>query len=641
MSFFSELKRRNVFKVAASYAIVSWIALQVADTTFPALNIPAWVMSLITILILIGFPIAMFLAWAFEMTAEGLKPTAEVPLAESIRAQTGQKMNHLVVGGLITALVLVMLDAYVFTDIPEAQGTVIAATDIAGAAQPANPDAAAITVETTVPAQDPDNAGSAQIVDAKSIAVLPFTNLSNDVDQDYFADGLTDELINKLSQVNDLQVTGRNSSFYFKGRNDELKDIGQVLGVAHVLQGSVRKSGTQLRINAQLLDVGSNANLWAQTYDAQLSDIFTVQDEISAAVTTALSVTLRAGEFSLPGMTGNIEAYDEYLQGNKLLQDWSDGNGSFLDAIAHFENATTLDPGFAVGWLAQESAYSTGLVNLRPSQTQDFAARRDIALSKAVALVPEHPVLLVREAGRLFNREQRYADAEQLLLPILDSADNTNANAARQHALLLWAVGRPQEALRYAQQARRLEPLQPFISWTLASILLTLDREAETATETERGLALEGGSVFLSGLKFLAALQASDKTAALDVSYQFPNFNPSHMAIAAEWRDKGDAAALMKLREVVAAGDITEIQYVVYREWAVALGDPQLGLDLLNMQGPAQGDIWLPLYRDIRTLPGFKDYVREVGLLDYWRTTGNWGDYCRPLTDTENDFECF
>lgn len=639
MTLFNELKRRNVFKVAASYAVVSWIVLQVADTTFPALNIPAWVMSLITILILLGFPIAMFMAWAFEMTPDGIKPTAEVPLEDSIRAQTGQKMNHLLVSGLALVLVLVMLDAYVFTDIPEAQGNVVA-TDIAGTAQAANPAAAAISVGATVPVQDAENAGSAQVVNVKSIAVLPFTNLSNDVDQDYFADGLTDELINKLSQVNDLQVTGRNSSFYFKGRNDELRDIGQVLGVAHLLQGSVRKSGTQLRINAQLLDVATNANLWSQTYDAQLSDIFTVQDEISAAVTTALSVTLRAGEFSLPGMTGNIEAYDEYLQGNKLWLDASNGNGSFLDAVAHFERATALDPDFAVGWLAQVEAYQSGLNVLPPSQTRDFPAKRDNAISKAVALAPEHPALLQREAQRL-TQEQHYAEAERLLLPLLDSAINTNAGAALRYAIMLWSVGRSEEALRYAQQARRLEPLQSFGSWVLASILLTLDREREAMAEMERGLTLEGAALFLSGTKFIAALQAGDKAAALDVSYQFPDFGPSHMAIAEQWRDGGDAAAMAKLQELLATGDISQLQYVVYREWAVALGDPELSLKLLNMQGRAQGDIWLPLFRDIRALPGFKDYVREVGLLDYWRTTGNWGDHCRPLEGTENDFECF
>ena len=320
-TFWNELKRRNVFKVAATYAIVSWIALQVADTVFPALNVPPWVLSLLTVLLLLGFPIALLLAWAFELTPDGIKPTASVPIEHSIRPQTGQRLNYLLTGGLAVLLVLVLLDNYVLDREP--------------------PAAAA-----TTPGGAESGTGAVGIAPDKSIAVLPFVNLSSDQEQEYFSDGLSEEILNQLAQIDDLRVTARTSSFSFKGRNEDLRVVGRQLNVRHLLEGSVRKAGNQLRITAQLIDATDGSHVWSRTFDRELDDVFAIQEEIAMAVSDTLSVALDVGTMARTrGGTTNLEAYDKYLRARAL--DRQRGTGADLvQAAQYYREAVALDPAF-------------------------------------------------------------------------------------------------------------------------------------------------------------------------------------------------------------------------------------------------------------------------------------------------------
>lgn len=636
MNFFAELKRRNVFKVAVSYAVVAWIVLQVVDIVLPTFDAPRWVNQTLLFLIILGFPVALILAWVFELTPEGVKLTQDVPAGQSLRQTNGAKFNGLISAGLALALVLVAVDAYVLGEQGASDSAATATTDNAAITPAADTGAALATPALAA-------------IPEKSIAVLPFANLSDDPDQEYFSDGLTEELINKLSQVDDLLVTGRNSSFYFKGRDDEERDIGQQLGVAHLLQGSVRKSGERMRISAQLLDVASNANLWSETFDRNVSDIFAVQDEIAAAVTTALSVTLGAGAFSQPGATNNVAAYDEFMQALQA-QRVPFSPVTSAEAISHYERAVQLDPAFAAGWARLAGAYQSGMANLPPDQTEGFGARVEAAMARARALTPELPELLLLNAWLLGVMDQQYAEAERLVRQLLENAGNTTvplfsstngvssaeAAAAVLYSQLLWVTGRTAEALQYAQMSQRLDPkIVPFF---LTSLLLNQNRIDEALEVLERA-----DNAGLLGLRVLAAMQSGDKAGAVAVLQANAAERREDLAIAELWLNQGDAAALEEVRRVVAAGNQSPNRLVVLREWAAVLGDPALGLELLNTltalsAGFTPGDIWLPLYSDVRKLPGFKDYVREQGLLDYWRSTGNWSDYCRPVND---DFECF
>ncbi|HSD69920.1 MAG TPA: hypothetical protein VLB07_10215, partial [Woeseiaceae bacterium] len=244
--FLSELKRRNVFRVGIAYAAVGWLTVQVASVFFPIFHAPEWVLQVLATLILLGFPVALILAWAFEVTPSGIMRTADVPPGQSARTSTGRRLEILTVAAL--ALLVAVLGVERFSRVENVPST--RSADVTGTAR-------------------------------KSVAVLPFVNLSSDPEQEYFSDGLTEDLLNRLAHIPTLKVPARSSSFHFKG-NTDLQEIKRALGVDAVLEGSVRKSGSALRITAQLTDVNTGYNVWSNSYDRELTDIFAVQDDITA-----------------------------------------------------------------------------------------------------------------------------------------------------------------------------------------------------------------------------------------------------------------------------------------------------------------------------------------------------------------------
>ncbi len=323
---FGELKRRNVFKVATAYAIAGWLIIQVSDTVFPRLGLPEWTVTFIIILVLIGFPIAIILAWAFELTPDGIEKSEEVDINESVTAQTGKKLNKVIIT-ILSVLVVFLLTERIFF------------------------------AESTILERD-----NLDVLDA-SIAVLPFADLSPGGDQEYFSDGLSEELLNVLAKVPDMKVAGRTSSFKFKGQNENVSLIGEELKVRHVLEGSVRKAGNTLRITAQLTDVSNGYSLWSETYDREYTaeNIFQIQDEISQMVLNELKVQLLSEQDDilvekeeLP--TQDIEAYESYLKGIQLLRN-RDPEEIEL-AIAEFEHAIQLDPTYAEAYARLAISYA-------------------------------------------------------------------------------------------------------------------------------------------------------------------------------------------------------------------------------------------------------------------------------------------
>ena len=317
-SVWGELKRRNVVRVAIAYAIAAWLLIEITATTFPILKLPDWSVTLVTVLVLIGFPLALILAWAFELTPEGIKKEKDVDRSESITHITSRKLDFLIIGVLTIALAIFALDKFVWT----------------GAKAP---------IKTTNPEQ-------------RSIAVLPFVNLSSDKEQEYFADGLTEEMLNLLASIPELKVTSRSSAFFYKGKDTKIADIGRELNVDHVLEGSVRRSGDTVRITAQLIDVANDAHIWSNTWDRTFEDIFVIQDEIAQAVVDSLRISLLDEVPRVPETSP--EAYTLYLQAGQLFNLRNDDGIQQAEKL--LKRALEIDSRFIPAWSLLIRTYFRG-----------------------------------------------------------------------------------------------------------------------------------------------------------------------------------------------------------------------------------------------------------------------------------------
>ena len=351
MSLFDELKRRNVFRVTIAYVIVAWLVMQIADVVLNNITAPDWVFQVLMLFLAVGLPIAVISAWAFEMTPEGLKREHEVDRSQSITHQTGRKLDYLIIGVMAIAIVYLVIDNYVLDDRP---------IEIAD--------------------------------DERSIAVLPFVSLSNDVSDGYFGKGIAEELLNALAQFPDLRVAARTSAFSFEGKDIDLREIGEALGVAHVLEGSVRRSGERLRVTAQLIRASDGFHLWSEIFEREVTDIFVIQDEIvgelSRVLQFRLGVGVGAGRAS--GKTTTPQAYDAYLKGLDLWWDRS-GPDNRANAIATFLRVTELDPDFADGWAAYAASLALSSPAASPHLTiETYPAAVEAAFARALAIDPEN-----------------------------------------------------------------------------------------------------------------------------------------------------------------------------------------------------------------------------------------------------------
>ncbi len=320
----AELKRRNVFRVATAYAIAGWLIIQICATTFPFLKLPEWLITAVIVFVLIGFPLSLIFAWAFELTPEGFKKSKEVEITESVTSRTGKKLNGIIITVLSMAVIFLLVERVFFAEAAFIQNQ------------------SEIEFETA------------------SIAVLPFVDMSADQDQEYFSDGLSEELLNALAKVEDMKVAGRTSSFKFKGQNENLKLIGDELNVQHILEGSVRKSGNRIRITAQLIKADDGFHLWSETFDRELTatNIFDIQEEISRTVLKELKVRLLdEDEAELDNVpTQDIEAYQAYLRANSFIAERNIDKINL--AIDLYKNALNLDPTFSEAYAKLAIAYN-------------------------------------------------------------------------------------------------------------------------------------------------------------------------------------------------------------------------------------------------------------------------------------------
>ena len=328
---FAELKRRKVFRVMAVYGATAFVVLQAAELMLPRLGLPDWTVTFLVVLVVLAFPVVLIIAWAFELTPEGVRKTDQAAPEEIDHIVAQPASKRWPSGLLALAGIVALVAGAVWVGRQTAPGAVDAAAD-AGMPPAGKPLALAEAEEDSRP----------------SVAVLPFLNMSADPDQEYFSDGITEELLNTLARIRDLKVIARTSAFAFKDRQLDMRDLGDSLGVEYLVEGSVRKAGDQLRITAQLIDAEDGSHLWSDQYDRELDDVFAIQTEIAQAIAAELRVPLRLDEAEkLVTSTADLDAYDLYLEGRALTKERGE---SLADAVRLFEAAIARDSTWAPAW---------------------------------------------------------------------------------------------------------------------------------------------------------------------------------------------------------------------------------------------------------------------------------------------------
>lgn len=474
-----------------------------------------------------------------------------------------------------------------------------------------------------------------------SLAVLPFANLSGDPEQEYFSDGLTEEILNELARVRDLRLIGRTSSFSFKGRNEDLRVIGEKLGVANLLEGSIRKEGQQVRIMAQLIDARNGSQLWSRTYERELKGVFALQEEVAKDVAQALSITLDVGQMSRArGGTTNAEAYDRYLQAQSMSR-----QSNFRQAVHKYREALALDPDFRVAWSGLSAAYG-GMIPGYPEEEAEIRAGMAEAGVRVQALAPDAVESLQIRSTKLLG-ERKWQEAEALLLST-GMPDLPSSWLGNSYGTMLRSVGRVKEAVPYYQQGALREPLSLVVSGQSQIVLDSAGMPDAAHKEYLRGKALPGDysqwdfharrrQWMREGID--AASREHEFRAGLAVDQVAPQLaatlarDPSNRAtaLAAIRKAFGDPAYQNNARM---------LRLLIYADY---YGDRQLAVAalhraLVDLKGVTMLIPWYPSESGWRSDPAFKDLMRELRIVDYWRATGRWGDFCKPLA--ADDFEC-
>jgi TolB-like protein len=620
MSLFAELRRRNVFRVGAAYAVVAWLLLQLADILLGNFGAPEWVFKSFVALMVLGFPLALFLAWAYELTPEGVKRSAEVHPEESLRPETGRRLDWLILAGMALVIIVVAADRIWIARSPV---PVPVESQLDGAADPTEQ----------------------HVITDRSIAVLPFADLSPAGDQAYFADGIAEELLNALSRVRHLRVAGRTSSFHFRGRSEDLRAIGETLGVAYILEGSVRKSAERVRITAQLISTADGFHLWSESYDGELRDIFDLQERIARAITTELAVMLHGEqqERIVEVATENTEAYSLFLQATAIFN--RRDRDRLVRASELLEEAIRLDPEFTRARSRLAAVLIAAPAYALVDQGAFFAAaerQARIAIAQDDRLAEPHAVL-----GLLFANNRRYlsAHAEFLRALELEPADVTSNFWFGIH---LWMSGYREQAEQRLDKVLELDPMLPIgLNWRA---LAFLHRGDLTTARRLYQRAYDLGLVAAAqGLGMLAELQGERELAMqLQVRMMSEAFAIPFEASAAKTLSAGvyggpeDRERAMDLIDDYLATDSGRVHGII-PNLLMRIGRPEQALELAA-SGPLINEtlffapLWTsPFGNAARQSPFFPEFARRIGLAEFWLQHGP-PDGCQLQPD--GDFVC-
>jgi adenylate cyclase len=577
-SFFAELKRRNVYKVAVAYIVGGWALSQGIAQVLPVFDVPNWAIRLIVLLIIIGFPVAVVLAWAFEITPEGIKRTEDVDPIVAARAPKKHVWIYVVAIGATVSIALFFLGRYT--------------------------------------ARSSDNASN---LPAKSIAVLPFENLSDDKTAAYFSDGITEEILNALAQIPNLKVAARRSAFQFKGNDLDLRKIGQVLGVAHILEGSLQKAGDQVRINVQLVDVQNGLQAWSEKYDRKLDNVFAVEDEIAKAIATKLRVQLTggAGQPLVVDSTNNPRAHELYLRGLTLLAARGPG---LREASDLFQQAVKVDAGYAQAW----GALAVTELILPSYGLESFEAalpRGESAAQRALSLDPNTASAHVA-VGLANTFRCRWPEADQAFRRALVLAPG-DAEAVNQYAQFLSAVGQLEPSLREIERAQQLDPLSPIIGVIHAGALAALKRDDAAEAQIKSILAAHpefGAAHNWAASQYIERKMYPQAEAELRSLGKLNGQNGDTKALLA--RGMADptqrAAALNSLETSPDNADIRQ-DTIWYAFYLISLGERGRALDELEIYAVEHNSafaawLWNRGFDPLRDEPRFKAVLAKLAL---------------------------
>ncbi|NNJ73215.1 MAG: hypothetical protein HKP09_08540 [Enterobacterales bacterium] len=601
-SFFNELKRRNVFKVGFGYIVLGWLVIQVADVVVPALSLPDWTITMLLVVGLCGFPFALFFAWAYELTPDGIKLENEIDREASIVNETGHKINYAIIGLLCVALSYFVYDKVTRVDSPQ------------------------VPQETTV--TDTSNEAG--------IAVLPFVNMSKDPDQEFFSDGITEELLNVLAKVPAIQVASRTSSFQFKGQEIGIPEIAKKLDVRYVVEGSVRKAGDTLRITAQLIDSTNDRHLWSEAYDRPLNvdNIFQIQDEISNAIVTALSNELGFAETKVEVVasnTDNLSAYELYLKANSILR-----SRTRLDEVEELlAKALALDPNYADAWGLR--AANTSL--LGEYLFSDLSASELITVArehaeKALSLDPEQGTALAL-FGKLMYDQMNYLDIAPDWHQMIQyyerslAVEPNNPQTLNWIALAYHSLGFMDKAMTLYNRCIKVEPRHQPCLVNRMGVHAVMGNDDLAIQEYIAGMA--AGAIISRYGPFTSLIRKDEKLAfllitndskmlygwdgQLDLMNALQNPEQNHSELVAD---------LTRFLKEHPGRDQLTISYYIY-----LLNGKQVQLDYITL--------WDPMMSQIRNKSGFKSRFIESNMLAYWRAHG-FPPQCQELGN--GDFKC-
>ena len=603
-SVWAELKRRNVVRVAIAYLIVSWLILQFTDILIPLLTLPGWIGRLVFLILIVGFPLALFFAWAFELTPDGIKKEKDVDRSESVTHVTGRKLDFIIIGILVIALAFFAVDKYALNS-DRLPATDVAREIVATAAK-------------------------------QSIAVLPFVNMSSDSEQEYFSDGLSEEILNLLAKIPELKVIARTSSFAFKGQTGDIRGIGQQLGVKTVLEGSVRKSGERVRITAQLIDVSDGAHIWSQTYDRTITDIFAVQDDVAAAIIDALQIHVGANP-ARGRPTESTEAYALFLKARASLN-----AGESRDAEEFVLSAIELDPEFAEAYELLAYCYWTLCGSgFEPAEGQKLAGE---AAGKALAIDAD---LLFAQALYQSGNIETYSylgEIEALEWAVRQQPGNPALLVALSWDLL--EAGYLQEALGAAERLVQLDPLSASANLILANALYAVGRTSESLAAMD--LALQFGDDFAKwGIGQVNLAEKQDDIAIAHFeAYLEQDGLPSNwvreLVIGACDSATGQAYLDRHILQIVASTPESDgfSRQDNLSMWYLLFGfvdryfEPILDIDLTDS---AWTDADIPFYRGtvfrrsgFTAHPKYLAVAESIGIIDVWDQRGP-PDFCEKI----------
>ncbi len=550
MTLIAELNRRNVVRMAGLYLVGAWLITQVAGTVLPMFGAPGWVPRTIVIVLAIGFIPALAFAWIFELTPDGIKRDEEVPPEKSIAPQTAQRMNRMIIALLMLALVYFGFDKFVLA--PRRATEAVSATVVG------QPSGAAATTTATITV--PDSAA----IDPASIAVLPFVDMSQGKDQEYFSDGLSEELLNQLAQIPQLRVIARTSSFSFKGKEANVAEIARILKVAHVLKGSVRKSGNTLRITAQLIRTSDSTHLWSQTYDRNLTDVFKVQDEISSEVVAALKLKLLPGtQPDNTQRTHSPEAYEQYLIAMNTFR--LAGRSNVEVAVAALRRAIAIDPGYANAY-AQLGNMEANLADFTetPAQRETLITQALADADRAVAIAPDLSEGYVWRGNIRYRMRWDWQGAQSDLAHAL-ALDPNDALALSSYAAVLFTLGRREEGIAALRKAAVSDPLSDAVWSALGRLLDAAGDRAEAKQALARALQINPQQNWANFLLGNMLLKDGNTDAAISYYRRAPEqFRTTGMAMAEFTRgnEAASRALLAKMEKDFAIGFAYQIAQI-------------------------------------------------------------------------------